>query len=211
VIRLPSSFNIIADIPPNAYVANGILLELSIPQQLVLGQTLSLSGSVSDARAEQVFIGIGPLDGPTFWQNNGPAIWWDLAPVHNGRFTMHVAVGIPNERCGQRLEPDDYRLSITYEYANYAHWGSENYFPSIRILSKAPETKTTANTTTTRLIETTIATIASTPSPTATETGQTTTLASETLPVISQYSWTVLGLSIVVLAMIGVFYVRRRR
>lgn len=214
VIRLPPVFNIIADIPPNAYTVNGILLDSPIPQQLVLGQALSFSGSVNDARAEQVFIGVGPQDGPTLWQNNGRAIWWALASVYGGRFTIRVAVGIRNEWCDQALEPGDYRLSITYEYANYAHWGPENYFPSIRILSQgATVTTTTISSTTTATGET--ATQVTTRSA-ITETGLTPATESETtaqqLPAGPFTTETlILGTaSIVMIVAVGVYYLRRR-
>jgi len=134
VIRLSPSFSIIADIPRDAYEVNGISLDSSIPSQLALGQKLVVSGSVNDTRAREVFIGVGPQDGPTLWQNNGPAVWWTLAPVEKGRFSAHMVLGIPNRWCSRSLELGDYRLSITYRYdQNYA---PEKNFPSIRIVSK---------------------------------------------------------------------------
>jgi len=213
VIRLPTVFNIIADIPPNAYAVNGILLDSIIPGQLVLGQMLSLSGSVNDARAEQVFLGVGPQDGPTFWQNNGRAIWWALAPVNEGRFSLRVAFGVPDEWCGQRLELGDYRLSITYEYANYAHWGAENSFPSIRILSKAPTLTTTtisATTSTTRETATQVTAIS-----TSTETGSTpgteATTAQPSARPFTTETLMIAGIAFIVIVAVGVYYVQKRR
>jgi hypothetical protein len=144
VIRLQPSFKIFNEIPRDAYSTNGILLDSSIPGEVELGQEVSLSGVVNDPRAEEVFIGIGPQDGPAFWQNSGPAIWWALTPVNDRRFSTRLAFGTPNRWCNRALKPGDYRLSITYRYGG--SYAPERNFPSIRILNKAATTTLTTTT-----------------------------------------------------------------